>query len=479
VNILAIDQGTSATKALLVGPDAEVLGRGEVPVRTRSVGADGVEADPEELFDSVLAAGRRALAAAGAPAHAVALANQGETVLAWDRSTGTPLSPAIVWQDRRSGGVCARLADRAAELAAITGLPLDPYFAAPKMTWLRENLTQPIPGDGTVTTTDTWLLGRLGAGYVTDAATASRTMLLDLDSVTWSAAACAAFGLDPAGLPAVADCAGIVGETSLFGPALPVAGIAVDQQAALLAEGCLAAGDAKCTYGTGAFLLVTTGSSAVRSGSGLSCSVAWRLGGAATYCLDGQVYTAGSALRWLTGIGVLGAPSELDAVGRTVPDAGGVTFVPALAGLGAPYWAPDARGQLSGLHLGTERGHLARAVAEGIAASVALLVSAVCADLGRPLASLRVDGGLTRSRLLMQAQADLLQRPVVICRTPDATALGVAALARLGTGDAASVGEALGAAEVEGIVEPSITADQAAERISVFRSALDLTLARR
>ena len=215
MNILAIDQGTSATKALLVGPGGEVLGRGEVPVRTRSVGADGVEADPEELFDSVLVAGRRALAAAGAPAHAVALANQGETVLAWDRGTGRPLSPAIVWQDRRSGGVCARLTDRAAELAAITGLPLDPYFAAPKMTWLRENLT----ADGTVTTTDTWLLHRLGAEYVTDAATASRTMLLDLDSAAWSGPACAAFGLDPGALPAVADCAGIVGETSLFGPA--------------------------------------------------------------------------------------------------------------------------------------------------------------------------------------------------------------------------------------------------------------------
>ncbi len=488
MNILAIDQGTSATKALLVGPGAEVLGRGEVAVRTRSVGADGVEADPEELLDSVLAAGRQALAAAGAPAHAVALANQGETVLAWDRSTGKPLSPAIVWQDRRSGGVCARLADRAAELAAITGLPLDPYFAAPKMTWLRENLT----ADGTVTTTDTWLLRRLGAGYVTDAATASRTMLLDLDAAAWSATACAAFGLDPGALPAVADCAGIVGETSLFGSALPIAGIAVDQQAALLAEGCLAAGDAKCTYGTGAFLLVTTDSSAVRSGSGLSCSVAWRLGGAVTYCLDGQVYTAGSALRWLTRIGVLGAPSELDAVGSTVPDAGGVTFVPALAGLGAPYWAPDARGQLSGLHLGTSRGHLARAVAEGIAASVTLLTLAARSDLGRPpsggvwegrppgkLSSLRVDGGLTRSRLLMQAQADLLQVPVLICRSPDATALGVAALARLGTGDAASAGEAVGAAEAEAIVEPSITADQAAERLSVFRSALDLTLARR
>jgi len=480
VNVLAIDQGTSATKALLAGPGGEVLGRGEVQVGTRSVGADGVEADPEELFESVVAAGRQALAAAGgAQAHCVALANQGETVLAWDRRTGRPLSAAIVWQDRRSSGVCARLADRSAELTAITGLPLDPYFAAPKMTWLRENLARPMSGAGTVTTTDSWLLARLGAGYVTDAATASRTLLLDLDRAAWSETACAAFGLDPAALPEVADCAGVVGETTVFGPSLPVAGIAVDQQAALLAEGCLAAGDAKCTYGTGAFLLVTTGSSAVRSGSGLSASVAWRLGGAVTYCLDGQVYTAGSALRWLTGAGVLREPAELDAVGGTVPDAGGVMFVPALAGLGAPHWAPDARGLLAGLHLGTSRGHIARAVAEGIAASVALLVAAAVADLGEPLTSLRVDGGLTRSRLLMQAQADLLQVPVLICRSADATALGVAALARLGTGAAASVAEAAGTAEVETVVEPSVNADQAAERLAVFRAALDLTLARR
>ena len=480
MNVLAIDQGTSATKALLAGPGGEVLGRAEVPVGTRSVGRDGVEADPEELFESVAAAGRQALAAAGgARAHAVALANQGETVLAWDRGTGRPLSPAIVWQDRRASGVCARLAGRSAELTAITGLPLDPYFAAPKMTWLRENLAQPISGAGTVTTTDTWLLARLGTGYVTDAATASRTLLLDLDRAVWSQTACAAFGLDPAALPEVADCAGVVGETPVFGPSLPVAGIAVDQQAALLAEGCLAAGDAKCTYGTGAFLLVTTGTRAARSGSGLSTSVAWRLGGAVTYCLDGQVYTAGSALRWLTGAGVLREPGELDAVGGTVPDAGGLTFVPALAGLGAPYWAPGARGLLTGLHLGTSRGHIARAVAEGIAASVALLASAAVTDLGRPLISLRVDGGLTRSRLLMQAQADLLQVPVLLCRSPDATALGAAALARLGLGEASSAGQALGPVEVEATVDPSITADQAAERISVFRAAVDLTLARR
>ena len=478
MNVLALDQGTSATKALLVGPGGEVLGRGEVPVGTRSVGADGVEADPEDLYRSVVAAGAAALAAAGAPAHAVALANQGETVLAWDRATGTPLSPAIVWQDRRSAAVCARLAGRAAELSAISGLPLDPYFAAPKMTWLRENLDLP-SGDVVVTTTDTWLLARLGGAYVTDAATASRTMLLDLDAVAWSEVACAAFGLSPAALPAIADCAGFAGETAAFGPPLPITGIAVDQQAALLAEGCLAAGDAKCTYGTGAFLLVTTGPSAARSGAGLSASVAWRLDGSATYCLDGQVYTAGSAVRWLAGIGVLGGPAELDAVGETVPDAGGVVFVPALAGLGAPHWAPGARGVLSGLHLGTSRGHLARAVAEGIAASVALLVSAAVSDSGRPLTFLRADGGLTRSRLLVQAQADLLQVPVLVHRSADATALGVAALARLGAGDAGSVAEAVGTAEVEAIVEPAITADEAAERLVAFRSALPLALAGR
>jgi len=478
VNVLALDQGTSATKALLVGPGGEVLGRGEVPVGTRSVGADGVEADPEDLYRSVVAAGAAALAAAGAPAHAVALANQGETVLAWDRATGTPLSPAIVWQDRRSAAVCARLAGRAAELSAISGLPLDPYFAAPKMTWLRETMDLP-SGDVVVTTTDTWLLARLGGEYVTDAATASRTMLLDLDAVAWSEVACAAFGLSPAALPAVVDCAGFAGSTTAFGRELPITGIAVDQQAALLAEGCLAAGDAKCTYGTGAFLLVTTGSSGTRSSSGLSASVAWRLEGSATYCLDGQVYTAGSAVRWLAGIGVLGGPAALDAVGETVPDAGGAVFVPALAGLGAPHWAPGARGVLSGLHLGTSRGHLARAVAEGIAASVALLVSAAVSDSGRPLTFLRADGGLTRSRLLVQAQADLLQVPVLVHRSADATALGVAALARLGAGDAGSVAEAVGTTEVEAIVEPAITADEAAERLVAFRSALPLALAGR
>jgi glycerol kinase len=473
VHILAIDQGTSATKALLVGPGQQVLGVGQVPVGVRAVGPDGVEADPEDLYQSVIAAGEEALAAARAPADAIALANQGETVLAWDRRTGRPLTPAIVWQDRRSVPVCQRLAGSAPRLAQITGLPLDPYFAAPKMTWLRENLTT----DGVVTTTDTWLLARLGGGYVTDAATASRTLLLDLDAADWSAEACALFGLDPDGLPEVADCAAITGETSAFGKAVPVAGLAVDQQAALLAERCFTAGQAKCTYGTGAFLLATTGAAAVRSASGLSASVAWRLAGTPTYCLDGQVFTAGAAVRWLVEVGLLRDANELDQAAGSVPGSGGALFVPSLAGLGAPYWLPAARGAFLGLGLSTTGPHLIRAVIDGLAASVALLAGSVADDLGGPLTVLRADGGLTRSRLLMQAEADLLQLPVEVCRTPDATALGVAALARIGMGEAAGVEQAVGPADVETVIEPRIGADEAAERMAGFAAALQATLA--
>jgi glycerol kinase len=472
VNILAIDQGTSATKAVLVGPGHDVLASAEVQVTVRAAG-DAVESDPDELYQSVLTAGRAALRSAGARADAVALANQGETVLAWDRRTGRPLTQAIVWQDRRSAGVCDRLMPAAQWLAEVTGLRLDPYFAAPKMTWLRENLTT----DGVVTTTDTWLLARLGAGYVTDAATASRTMLLDLDAADWSARACEAFGIDPSALPAVADCAGPAGETSAFGPLIPVTGLAVDQQAALVAERCLTAGQAKCTYGTGAFLLATTGETAVRSTSGLAASIAWRLAGVPTYCLDGQVYTAGAAIGWLTTIGLLAGAAEIDSLADSVPDSAGVIFVPALAGLGAPHWRPSARGAFVGLNLAATRAHLIRAVVDGLAASVALLAGSVTDDLGAGLSSLRVDGGLTRSQTLLQAQADLLQIPVEVCETPDATALGVAALARLGIGACDDLAAAVGPLRVATVVEPKMNPDEAAERLAAFDAALGQIIA--
>jgi glycerol kinase len=470
VNILAIDQGTSATKALLVGPGQQVLGTGEAPVRNEASG-DAVEVDPEELYSSVLAAGQAALkAAGGAPADAMALANQGETVLAWDSRTGRPLTRAISWQDRRSAMVCDRMRADSGRLTQITGLPLDPYFAAPKMTWLRENLTR----DGVVTTTDTWLVAKLSGQFVTDASTASRTMLLDLDAADWSPTACEAFGLEPADLPKVVDCAGISGETSQFGYPVPVAGLAVDQQAALLAERCFTAGEAKCTYGTGAFLLAATGSSPVRSSAGLSASVAWRLAGATSYCLDGQVYTAGAAVDWLKSAGILTNPQELDALGGSVPDGGGVIFVPALAGLGAPHWRPDARGAFLGLTLGASRAHLIRAAIDGVAASVALLARSVALDLGAPLTTLRVDGGLTRSAVLLQAQADLLQVPVEVCSVPDATALGVAALARLGLGEATGLADAVGPASVKQVVAPAMSADEAAHRLAQFEEAMTI-----
>ncbi len=472
MNILAIDQGTSATKAVLVGPGHEVLGSAEVPVAVSAAG-DAVETDPDELYQSVLTAGRSALSSAGARADAVALANQGETVLAWDRRTGLPLTQAIGWQDRRSAHVCERLAPEAQWLTEVTGLPLDPYFAAPKMTWLRENLTT----DGVVTTTDTWLLARLGADYVTDAATASRTMLLDLDAADWSPRACEAFGIDPSALPAVADCAGPAGETGAFGPLIPVTGLAVDQQAALVAERCLTAGQAKCTYGTGAFLLATTGGTAVRSTSGLSASVAWRLDGVPTYCLDGQVYTAGAAIGWLTEIGLLAEAAEIDPLAGSVTDSAGVMFLPALAGLGAPHWRPSARGAFLGLNLAATRAHLIRAVVDGLAASVALLVRSVTDDLGAGLRSLRVDGGLTRSRALLQAQADLLQIPVEVYETPDATALGVAALARLGIGASDDLAAAVGPPRIAAVVEPKMNPDEAAERLATFDAALGQIIA--
>jgi glycerol kinase len=473
VNVLAIDQGTSATKALLLCPERGLLGQGSAPVSPRPTADGGVEQDPRELLDSVLLAGRQALAAAGEPAGAVGFANQGETVLAWDRATGEPHSPAVSWQDRRSASVSDRLAASGAadKLTALTGLPVDPYFAAPKMTWLREHGF----ADGVVTTTDSWLLHELTGAFVTDAATASRTLLLDLDAADWSSEACAAFGLEGE-LPEVVDCAGEIGTTTVFGgPPVPVTGLAVDQQAALFAQACFDAGEAKCTYGTGAFLLATTGPAAARSTAGLSASVAWRLGGAATYCLDGQAYTAGAAVRWLGELGLVDGPEDLDVLGGAVADPGGVVFVPGLAGLGAPHWRPLARGSFTGLTLGTTREHLVRAVVEGLAAQVAVLADAVAADLGHPLRCLRVDGGLTRSRVLMQLQADLLQVPVERHASADATALGVAALARLGAGEAGTVREAVGRVEPVDVVEPRMPPDEAAERLAGYRAAVAAT----
>jgi glycerol kinase len=464
-NILAIDQGTSATKAIVVAEGGKVLGEGNAPVHPQAGAGGAVEQDPEELLQSIVDAGRAALAAAAVEVEAVGLGNQGETVLRWDRKTGNPLGPALSWQDRRAAGIARELEDHAERLTEITGLPLDPYFSAPKMTFLRREA-----GDGgVITMIDAWTSHRLTGAFVTDASTASRSLLLDLETTTWSEEACALFEVDPATQPTVVDCDAQIGETDAFGPTLPVSGLAVDQQAALFAESCFASGEAKCTYGTGAFILATAGEHAPHSKSRLAACVAWRLDGGTTYCLDGQVYSAGSAVSWLQELALIGHAAELDDVDGAGD--GEVVFVPSLAGLGAPFWAPEARGGWLGLSLASRREDLVRAVVWGIAAQVASLARAMGEDMGRPLERLRVDGGLTRSASLMQAQADLLQAPVERYPSADATALGVGAFARLGWGAATTPEEAVGAWLPEQVFEPQLGADQAEERLARWQAA--------
>ena len=468
VSVLAIDQGTSGTKAIVVDDAGTVLALAEEPVRPQYLADGAVEQSPIELLESVLTAGRRAIDEAGVPIEVISLANQGETVLAWDRATGEPLTTALVWQDSRAQSVCDRLRGHSDVIAARSGLVLDPYFSAPKMAWIRENFTR----EGVVTTSDTWLLHRLTGEFVTDVSTASRSLIMNLDARAWDDELLGYFGLEGEALPRIAACDEVIGQTNAFGGSIPVGGVIVDQQAALLAEGCLEVGEAKCTYGTGAFLLMNTGTSAPRSTNGLTTSVAWTIRGESKYCIDGQVFTAASAIRWLQELGLISDARDIDTAAAA--DSGNVSFVPALAGLAAPWWRADAKAAFSGMSLATDRGQLIRAVLEGIAAQIADLAAACAADLGDSLKSLRVDGGLTRSAVLMQAQADILQLPIEVYPSAHATALGAAALGRL----AVRPQEAVPALEwvPEHVYEPRWNADRAADFMGNWRAAVMRTL---
>ena len=462
MTVLAIDQGTSATKAVVIDDSGAIVALAEVALEVIATADGGVEIDPRRMWESVVEASRNALRASGNPRlDAIGLANQGETVMAWDRANGEPVGPAIVWQDRRSASVCDALAGSGDRLSYLTGLQLDPYFVAPKMRWLRDL----VDGSLSITTTDTWLLHQLCGAFVTDVATAGRSLLLDLETTNWSDEACKIFGIDSAELPAVVGNADVLGYCTLFGGSVPVSGACVDQQAALFAERCHTAGEAKCTYGTGAFLLASTGSVPTRSTNGLVGCPAWSIRGARSWCLDGQVYTVGAAVTWLIDMGIIAEPNDLDRLGATVADAGGVTFVPALAGLAAPFWKPSAKAAFTGMSLSTQRGHLVRAALEGVAAQVTLLAHAAGADLGAPLTRLRVDGGLTRSALLLQTQADLLQCPVEVFPSPHATALGVGAFAGLGIGQPHSAPRDTDVVEVH----PSISLDAAMSRLAAWQ----------
>lgn len=460
MTVLAIDQGTSGTKAIVVDPLDGVVGLAESAVHPRYLDGGGVEQDPAALLESVLTAGRAAAEQAGRPIEAVSLANQGETVLAWDPDSGRPLTAAIVWQDRRAEPLCAALSEHRELFSARTGLVLDPYFSAPKMAWLRRH----VETGGVVTTSDSWLLHQLTGAFVTDATTASRSLAVELGAKDWSRELLGLFGLDGERLPDIVANDEIIGTTTAFGADTPVGGIVVDQQAALLAEGCLDPGMAKCTFGTGAFLLANTGDSPVHSTAGLTSSVAWRTGGEDSFCVDGQVYTAASAVKWLSSLGIISGAEEMDAV--AADDANGVLCVPALAGLAAPWWKSQATATISGMSLSTGRGHIVLAVLQGIAAQVAELASAIDTD-SIPLTRLRADGGLTQSKVLMQAVADILQVPVDVYPSAHATALGAAALARLSLQSDRSVRDVVSAWTPSASYEPSWQPARADE----FRSA--------
>jgi glycerol kinase len=452
--ILALDQGTTSSRALVFDAHANVLAFAQREFAQHFPAPGWVEHDPEELWRTQLATARQALRDARVSANdlaAIGITNQRETTLLWDRATGTPLGNAIVWQDRRTSERTQALRARGAGdiVAQRTGLVLDPYFSATKLQWMLEHIDgardRAAAGNLAFGTVDTWLVWKLtnGARHVTDVTNASRTMLFDIHALRWSDELLRMFDIPAGVLPEVLPCTADFGTTDLFGSPVRIAGVAGDQQAALLGQAGFAPGVAKNTYGTGSFLMLNTGERAVRSNEGLLSTIAFGFTpGRVTYALEGSVFVTGAAVQWLRdGLRIISDSSEIEALAREVPDCGGVVFVPAFAGMGAPYWDPYARGAIVGLTRGTTRAHIARAALEAMAFQSADVISAMERDSGIALQQLRVDGGASRNALAMQFQADMLGVPVVRPSVTETTALGAAYLAGLQTGVWSDTGE--------------------------------------
>jgi glycerol kinase len=447
MSVLAIDAGTTGVTALLVGRDGSVRSRGYQEFPQYFPNDGWVEHAPDEIWQATLAAVGQAIAGTDDVPVALGITNQRETVVFWDRETlGSPRR-AIVWQDRRTAGNCEQLRANGVEplVQETTGLRLDPYFSASKITWVRRH--DPVTWAGVesgrvaIGTVDSYLIARLTRGlhHVTDASNASRTLLYDLGTGAWSPSMCDLFEVPVSALPEVCASWGVIGRTdaaSFLGLDLPIAGVAGDQQAALFGQTCLRPGDTKCTYGTGSFVLTNTGSRVVRSTSGLLSTVAWQApDGHLTYALEGAVFVTGAAVQWLRdGLGIISDSAESEALAASVPDSAGVVFVPALTGLGAPDWDPYARGAIFGITRGTTAAHVARATLEAIAYEVRDVATLIVREANLSLTALRVDGGASANGLLCQLQADQLQIPVVRPRVVETTALGAAFLAGLGAG---------------------------------------------
>jgi glycerol kinase len=488
--ILAIDQGTTSSRALVVDRAGHIVGLGQVPFTQHYPQPGWVEHDPAEIWSSTREAVAEALSAAGlGPGEitAIGIANQRETLVVWDRATGEPVGNAIVWQDRRTAAICDELRAAGHEdlFAARTGLTLDPYFTGTKLTWLLRDRPE-LParaerGELAAGTIDSWLIWKLTGGrrHVTDYTNASRTLLFNIRRGTWDDTLAGLLGVPPEMLPAQVPSRAHFGTTDadVFGAEVPITGVAGDQQAAFFGQVCTAAGQAKNTYGTGAFLLAQAGPSPIVSRNRLLTSI----GPGATaeqpgYVLEGSVFIAGAVVQWIRDeLHLIQHSSEVEALAGSVEDTSGVTFVPAFAGLGAPYWDPDARGTLLGITRGTKPAHIARAALEAIALSSVDLLDAMNRDLATPVCELRVDGGAARNDLLMQMQADFAGIPVIRPTSTETTALGAAYLAGIQAGVWADEAEIGSLWRAERIFEPRMSAPERLQRLAGWRRAVERT----
>jgi glycerol kinase len=474
--LLAVDQGTTGTTCLVVDEELRVRASGYREIAQHFPRSGWVEHDPEELWESVLAAAADALTGARIEAReldAVGITNQRETTIVWERSSGLPVHRAIVWQDRRTAERCRELPrdlirDR-------TGLVPDPYFSATKLEWLLSERDAAGLAFGTV---DSWLVWKLTRGEVhaTDVTNASRTLLVDLESLDWNAELLELFGVPEAVLPRIVSSSGVVGEADLLGARVPIAGLAGDQQAALFGQACFRPGQAKATYGTGSFVLVNAGAREPRPPDGLVATAAWRLGDAEpVYALEGSVFITGAALQWLRdGLGILGSAGESEELASSLAGNDGVYFVPALTGLGSPHWVPEARGLLSGLSRGTRREHLVRAALEAIAYQTRDVLDAM--DVGIDV--LRADGGGAQNGFLMQLQADIARVPVEVPAERETTALGAAGLAGLAAGVWSDLDELAAAWQPAARYEPQLPEEDAERLLAEWRLAVRRALLR-
>ncbi|NNM01918.1 MAG: glycerol kinase GlpK, partial [Gammaproteobacteria bacterium] len=464
----------------------QVLGSAQQEFEQLFPAAGWVEHDPTAIWTSQLATARRALAEAGITADdlaAIGITNQRETVVLWDRASGQPMHNAIVWQDRRTAPACEALtaAGHAERLRQLTGLVIDPYFLGTKLAWLLDHVpdarARAAAGELAAGTIDSWLIWNLTAGsrHVTDETNASRTMLYNIHEHCWDPELLEILDVPAQLLPEVVDSAGVAAETTLLGGtrAVPVAGIAGDQQAALFGQACIDPGLAKTTYGTGCFMLMNTGSDALISRANLLTTVAWRIGGVSTYALEGSVFIGGAVVQWLRdGLGIIETAAESEALAASVADAGGVVFVPAFAGLGAPHWDAHARGLVVGITRGTTSAHLVRAALDSIAFQVCDLVDAMGVDAGSAMREIRVDGGAVSNDLLMQTQADLAGVPVVRAAQLESTAAGAAYLAGLGTGIWRDTAEIAALWQASTRFEPNLAATERSYRRQRWQDAV-------